>query len=284
VFTQEQVKRMRTFLFTHLGMSLRFDARAPGEWTIVRRNAPAMEHDPAWHTIIARIVRNTFAGSERSLEIMDVRPSQLEGAKALISWHWPGHDLNFRTKPNGECIAVEFDIPTTPPRVREGLLLDEPEPAKPAAASEPVSPPPPPTPAPKLAVKDDPSQDIPLNQYFQREAIAQRESDLTPEEQAFSDALVSCANVADKPNPQFVRNKLTPLLSLAGINEWELVMKWAFSGSPKLRKADCPPSWFARMAPEYLQTYRRRQAVVARMAVRTQEPWTGMGADDPDLN
>jgi hypothetical protein len=162
VFTQEQVKRMRTFLFTHLGMSLRFDQRAPGEWTVVRRNAPAMEHDPAWHRIIAESVRDAVMDGEKELAVGDVRDCQLEGVKALFSWHWPSTDLNFRTKPNGEHIKLTINIPATPPRVREGLILDEYEPPAPAPEPVPSPAPPPPTPAPKLLAEDDPSQDIPF--------------------------------------------------------------------------------------------------------------------------
>jgi hypothetical protein len=162
VFTQEQVKRMRTFLFTHLGMSLRFDPRAPGEWTIVRRNAPVMEHDPRWHKNIAEFVRDAFTEGRKRLVVGDVKPSNLEAVKALFSWHWPSTDLNFRTKPNREHIKLTIDIPATPPRVREGLILDEYEPPAPAPEPVPSPAPPPPTPALKLPAEDDPSQDIPF--------------------------------------------------------------------------------------------------------------------------
>jgi hypothetical protein len=166
VFTQEQVKRMKTFLFTHLGMSLRFDPRAPGEWTIVRRNAPAMEHDPRWQKIVADIVQSAFADRDGWDGLREVRPWLVEGAKALFSWHWPGHHLNFGTQADGEWVTLSFDMPTTPPRVREGLLTAETENVAPAP--EPVPPPPPVSPAaappsePKHLAEDDPSQDIPF--------------------------------------------------------------------------------------------------------------------------
>jgi hypothetical protein len=181
-WSKEQVKWMRTHLFCHLRMSLRFDPTSPGHYSIVRLHAPAVDDLPR-------------GAADEALD-----------APALMA------------------------------------------------------------PEPEIFVIRTPRQ--------------RAEMELTPDERAFSDCLVACAGIADKPNPKLIRKRVPPLLALAEIEEWELVIPWVFSASKDITKADYPPAFFLSQAPEHLETFRKKR----NLATKAPERYRGMGQDSEELN